>query len=270
MVSIIRRFFTVNALIAIAMIFSAAAYTAATANQPNGLLSALTNSRFMLGITFISFGVIVTGPLFSLSASGQLGKSLVYSEWNGRKYVREYVIPNNPNSISQFFQRQFFAGLSKWWSKATVANRATWQALADAGEYSTFNAYCSTNLDNETIGLMPQTTSDETGGSVGSTTGPEATAVGGIGELLVTITMDAAADPLDLQLVSIGTAGGAAATAQTIQRTIFAGTNYSGPTVVALTVKNLPPGAYRLAGIAIGGLGDTTAWNDSAAAYTVT
>jgi hypothetical protein len=40
----------------------------------------------------------VTGGLFSMSASGQFGKSLVFQK-NGR--VREYVVPANPNTLLQ-------------------------------------------------------------------------------------------------------------------------------------------------------------------------
>lgn len=51
----------------------------------------------------------LTGPLFSLSASGKLAKTLVYADWKGIDYVRQYVTPANPNSASQQVQRGYMA-----------------------------------------------------------------------------------------------------------------------------------------------------------------
>lgn len=46
-------------------------------------------------------------PLFSLGASGALGKSIVYFGWKGLDVVREYVIPTNPKSAGQLTQRGY-------------------------------------------------------------------------------------------------------------------------------------------------------------------
>ncbi|MBA7591681.1 hypothetical protein ES708_33841 [subsurface metagenome] len=45
------------------------------------------------------------GPLFSLGASQQLGKTLVYFAWKGLNVVREYVVPANPKTALQQAQR---------------------------------------------------------------------------------------------------------------------------------------------------------------------
>jgi hypothetical protein len=42
-----------------------------------------------------------TGPLFSLEASGTVGKTVTYSHWKGRPYVRRRVIPLNPFEADQ-------------------------------------------------------------------------------------------------------------------------------------------------------------------------
>ncbi|GAI62707.1 unnamed protein product, partial [marine sediment metagenome] len=47
------------------------------------------------------------GPLFSLGASQQLGKTLVYFPWKGLNVVREYVIPANPKTALQQTQRGY-------------------------------------------------------------------------------------------------------------------------------------------------------------------
>ncbi|MBA7587394.1 hypothetical protein ES708_29423 [subsurface metagenome] len=57
----------------------------------------------------------VKGPLFSLGASGQLAKTLVYADWKGIDYVRQYVIPANPKTAEQQEQRGFFtAAIDAW------------------------------------------------------------------------------------------------------------------------------------------------------------
>jgi len=47
------------------------------------------------------------GPLFSLGASQQLGKALVFFPWKGLNVVREYVVPSNPQTAAQTTQRSY-------------------------------------------------------------------------------------------------------------------------------------------------------------------
>lgn len=47
------------------------------------------------------------GPLFSLGATQQLGKTLVYFPWKGLNVVRSYVIPANPKTTLQKTQRGY-------------------------------------------------------------------------------------------------------------------------------------------------------------------
>lgn len=43
----------------------------------------------------------VSGPLFSMEASGAYGGAIVFAKWKGRQYSRQLVIPANPNSADQ-------------------------------------------------------------------------------------------------------------------------------------------------------------------------
>jgi len=61
------------------------------------------------------------GPLFSLGASQQLGKALVFFPWKGLNVVREYVVPSNPKTTGQTTQRGYLTlavalvhGLQAW------------------------------------------------------------------------------------------------------------------------------------------------------------
>lgn len=57
----------------------------------------------------------VRGGLFSLSADGQLAKTLVYSKWKGIQYAREYVTPANPRTAGQVAQRESMAEAIAYW-----------------------------------------------------------------------------------------------------------------------------------------------------------
>lgn len=62
----------------------------------------------------------VTGPLMSMSASGQVGKAIVFAAWKGVNYVRQYVIPSNPESEDQGDQRIILAGTGRACGKVSV------------------------------------------------------------------------------------------------------------------------------------------------------
>ena len=47
------------------------------------------------------------GPLFSLSATGAIAKTLVYFGWKGLKVARQYVVPANPKTSAQTTQRGY-------------------------------------------------------------------------------------------------------------------------------------------------------------------
>lgn len=44
---------------------------------------------------------IVTGPLFSVSASGSVAEALVFFPWKGRSLVRKWLVPANPQTADQ-------------------------------------------------------------------------------------------------------------------------------------------------------------------------
>jgi len=74
----------------------------------------------------------VTGPLFSMNASGQIGKALVFAAWKGRNYVREYFIPQNPQSATQVNVRTAMTLLSKIYSGLSSAQKEALETAAAA------------------------------------------------------------------------------------------------------------------------------------------
>ena len=70
------------------------------------------------------------GPLLSLGASGTLAKTLVYSKWKGRPYVRRHVIPANPQSVAQSLTRNAFASANDIWKNMGSLGVAPWNRFA--------------------------------------------------------------------------------------------------------------------------------------------
>ncbi|GAI60181.1 unnamed protein product, partial [marine sediment metagenome] len=87
----------------------------------------------------------VKGPLFSLGASGQLAKTLVYMNWKGIDDVRSYVIPANPKTADQQTQRGYFTNAVDQWHTDgfTLDDVKAWNLLALALKeaLSGFNVY---------------------------------------------------------------------------------------------------------------------------------
>jgi len=53
------------------------------------------------------------GPLYSLSASGAIGKAMVFFGWKGNNVVRKWLKPANPKSANQGNQRTMLAGTGR-------------------------------------------------------------------------------------------------------------------------------------------------------------
>jgi hypothetical protein len=88
----------------------------------------------------------VVGPLMSISASGTYAKTLVFSIWKGRPYVRERVIPMNPRAAKQLGVRAMFAFLTQAWTNLIAGEKDDYDEGALQKSISPFNEYLSQNL----------------------------------------------------------------------------------------------------------------------------
>lgn len=79
-------------------------------------------------------------PLFGLGASGSLGKSIVFSTWRGRTYVRKLSIPANPRSGLQVGMRSVFKYTTQAFGALTANQKAAWDALAAPDNITQLNA----------------------------------------------------------------------------------------------------------------------------------
>lgn len=79
-------------------------------------------------------------PLFGLDASGSLAKSIVFSKWKGRTYVRRHAVPSNPRSGLQVGMRAVLKFISQDFKNLSAADKADWEALAVADNITALNA----------------------------------------------------------------------------------------------------------------------------------
>lgn len=100
----------------------------------------------------------VKAPLFSLDASGQLGEAVVYSKWKGREYVREYTIPQNPQSTTQTNVRYAWELLVAKWQSLTPTDWDNWDLFANQFKMSGFNQFIGRGMDAYMAQLGSSTT----------------------------------------------------------------------------------------------------------------
>jgi len=79
-------------------------------------------------------------PLFGLDASGSLAKSIVFSKWRGRTYVRKHSIPANPKSGLQLGMRSVLKWITQDYKNLSVADKADWLILATPDNITELNA----------------------------------------------------------------------------------------------------------------------------------
>lgn len=95
----------------------------------------------------------VKGPLFSLEASGSVKKTIVYSKWKGRQYVRQHAIPLNPNSATQINVRKAWQILVAGWQAEDAPTQTVWNEFAKQFQTSGFNQYVKRGMEQYNIQL---------------------------------------------------------------------------------------------------------------------
>ena len=83
----------------------------------------------------------VTGPLYSMSASGKIANAMVFFPWKGLNVVREWLIPVNKESAAQGNRRTMLAG----------TGRAVGKIYPNSG-HTTISSFAQQLI---TLGLIP-------------------------------------------------------------------------------------------------------------------
>lgn len=87
----------------------------------------------------------VNAPLLSFSAGGAIAKTQVYSKWKGRPYVRQHVIPSNPNTAEQQLTRNTFSWINNVWKNGPTLLQAPWDLYAQGQVLTGRNAFVGQN-----------------------------------------------------------------------------------------------------------------------------
>lgn len=88
--------------------------------------------------------VRLTGPVFSLDASGSIANTITYSKWKGINYARQRVVPYNPKSAYQTGIRDTITkGVFYWQGTDYVptAQQTWWNTYAEGTGMSGFNRF---------------------------------------------------------------------------------------------------------------------------------
>lgn len=99
----------------------------------------------------------VRGPLYSLSASGQIGQAMVFAQWKGIPWVREQFIPQNPKTAGQVAQRLIFTQGVDRWHYVSASQKTGWQTGIERKGYtmSGFNYFMSEYIKSMVAGETP-------------------------------------------------------------------------------------------------------------------
>lgn len=182
----------------------------------------------------------VTGPLFSLDASGTIAKTIVASKWKGRNYMRRHVVPSNPRSDGQTANRAMMAFLSQYWVHMSAVNQALWDELAAQGNFSAFNAFTRYNMNRWKQFSWPFETPTSSAAAPSAPT--ISSVVAGVGQFQVNITEGAG-------VLNWGTAVFVRLTSDpTLAKQYVRYISYAAFTAAlahSAVISNLDPGTYR-------------------------
>ena len=87
----------------------------------------------------------ITAPALSFSARGSIAKVMVYSNWRGVDYVRQHVIPANPQTVAQQANRTRFSTLGEMWKVAPLLLQEPWNAFATGRPFTGRNKFIGEN-----------------------------------------------------------------------------------------------------------------------------
>lgn len=101
---------------------------------------------------------LVNGPLFSVSARGQIARAIAYASPKGRAHVRRYQIPSDPFTLAQRPMRMLMRFIGSQWKTFTEQTQDTWEQQARYYGLPKFQVYTRTNLLRIRFSLPPTQT----------------------------------------------------------------------------------------------------------------
>ena len=96
----------------------------------------------------------VTGPLFSLKASGKFGDSIIFSSWKGLNIARKYTKPGGEPSPAQRLIQNYFAEASAMYGHLAPADRQAWNFRVGSRPMTGYNLFIKKVMDAFTAGAL--------------------------------------------------------------------------------------------------------------------
>ena len=90
---------------------------------------------------------IVSGPLFSMSASGTVGKAITFGTWKGTPWCRVWFKPENPQTAKQTNIRTAVKIIVAFWQAQTQGTKDDWDIYAAPFGMSGFNKFVGRAID---------------------------------------------------------------------------------------------------------------------------
>lgn len=143
----------------------------------------------------------VKGPILSMSARGQIGKSQVYAAWRGIQYARQHVDPANPRTTAQTTTRNVFTAVDDAWKKMGALARAPWDLAVRGRPLVARNMLMSTNIP-AWRGMADRTGWVGSPGALGGLAPVNVAATGGAASGEIDVTVTAPPEPVDWTLAS--------------------------------------------------------------------
>jgi len=111
-------------------------------------------------------------PMMSLDASGTIGKSITFSKWKGRNYVRKRVKPANPRSGLQVGIRASVKFMAQRYATLTATNKTNWKALYKTLKITPLNSMIRFNVPRirQNFGLFQDPTNTPAAAEAAPTT----------------------------------------------------------------------------------------------------
>ena len=83
----------------------------------------------------------VTGPLFSIDASGKFADSLVFSKWKGLNIVRQYSKPSQNTTAKQEAVKKAFSAATAMYQRLSGEDKDAWNVRASGTPMSGYNLF---------------------------------------------------------------------------------------------------------------------------------
>ncbi len=189
-----------------------------------------------------------TGPLFSITAKGTIGKALTYQSHKGRNTTRKMPRPSNPQTFPQRASRGGVTIANQLWAMADDSQKETWRALAEQKQITLYNAMLSDVLERKANGQPPRIAVG--GGTAWSDPGIDDISISGaVGEVLIAVLLFDVAELTDLIFIALSPT--IALDDNNFAQVLFMLTPNELDTNQA-TIPNIPPGEYSTAWFAAG------------------